>query len=52
MTPDIYYPDEYKIDIIRDSREFHSLFLGVEIFDVEMKKINTDNINFNHLSHY
>jgi iron complex transport system substrate-binding protein len=35
----IFYPDGYKIDIIKDSREFYSLFLGVKISDEEMKKI-------------
>ncbi|MBN1906988.1 MAG: ABC transporter substrate-binding protein [Deltaproteobacteria bacterium] len=33
------YPDEYKIDIIKDSREFYSLFLGVDVSDEEMKGI-------------
>ncbi|NLD39068.1 MAG: ABC transporter substrate-binding protein [Desulfatiglans sp.] len=33
------YPDEYKIDIIKDSKEFYSLFLGVDLSDDEMKGI-------------
>jgi iron complex transport system substrate-binding protein len=33
------YPDEYKIDIIKDSREFYSLFLGVDVSGEEMKGI-------------
>ena len=35
----ILYPDQYKIDIMKDSQEFYGLFLGIDISDEEMKRI-------------
>jgi len=35
----ILYPAEYRIDIIKEAREFYRLFLGVELYAQEMKKI-------------
>lgn len=33
------YPNEYKIDIIKEAREFYRLFLGLDLSDEEMKQI-------------
>jgi iron complex transport system substrate-binding protein len=33
------YPDEYRIDIVKEARDFYRLFLGVEVSEKEMKKI-------------
>lgn len=35
----LLYPNEYRIDIVREAREFYRLFLGVEVSGVEMRKI-------------
>jgi len=35
----ILYPREYKIDIIKEARDFYRLFLGVELSRDEMKKV-------------
>jgi iron complex transport system substrate-binding protein len=33
------YPDQYKIDIVREARDFYKLFLGVDVSNAKMKKI-------------
>jgi iron complex transport system substrate-binding protein len=33
------YPDEYRIDIVKEARAFYRLFLGKEVSDAEMKEI-------------
>jgi iron complex transport system substrate-binding protein len=33
------YPDQYRIDIVKEAREFYRLFLGVEVSDEEMKRV-------------
>jgi iron complex transport system substrate-binding protein len=33
------YPSEYKIDIIKEARDFYKLFLGVDFTNEEMKKV-------------
>jgi iron complex transport system substrate-binding protein len=33
------YPNLYRIDIVKEAREFYRLFLGVEVSDEEMKKL-------------
>jgi len=35
----ILYPGEYKIDIVKEAREFYRLFLGVELSRDEMKEV-------------
>jgi iron complex transport system substrate-binding protein len=35
----LLYPDEYRIDILKEARDFYRLFLGVEVTDLEMRKI-------------
>ena len=34
-----FYPDLYRVDIVKEAREFYRLFLGIEITDQEMKKL-------------
>ncbi len=33
------YPNDYRVDIVNEAREFYRLFLGVEITDKEMRKV-------------
>jgi iron complex transport system substrate-binding protein len=33
------YPNQYRVDIVKEAREFYRLFLGVEISEGEMKKL-------------
>ncbi len=33
------YPDDYRINILKEARDFYRLFLGVEVTDEEMRKI-------------
>lgn len=33
------YPDQYRIDIVKEAREFYRLFLGVDVSDAEMERI-------------
>ncbi len=33
------YPDEYRIDVIREARDFYGLFLGVELSEEEARRI-------------
>ena len=33
------YPDEYRIDIVKEAREFYKLFLDVDVRDEEMRNI-------------
>jgi iron complex transport system substrate-binding protein len=33
------YPNQYRIDIVKEAREFYRLFLGVEASEGEMKKL-------------
>jgi iron complex transport system substrate-binding protein len=33
------YPDRYRIDIVREARDFYRLFLGVDVSDAEIRKI-------------
>lgn len=33
------YPNHYRVDIIREAREFYRLFLGVEMSDREMRRV-------------
>jgi iron complex transport system substrate-binding protein len=33
------YPEQYRIDIVREARDFYRLFLGVEVSDAEMREI-------------
>jgi iron complex transport system substrate-binding protein len=33
------YPKDYPVDIVRESREFYRLFLGVDVPDGEMRKV-------------
>ncbi len=33
------YPDDYRIDIVKEAREFYKLFLGVDLRDEEMRNI-------------
>jgi iron complex transport system substrate-binding protein len=35
----LLYPNEYRIDIVKESRYFYRLFLGVDVSDEEMGKI-------------
>jgi len=35
----LLYPNEYRIDIVKEARDFYSRFLGVEVSDKEMKQI-------------
>ncbi|MBA4390970.1 MAG: ABC transporter substrate-binding protein [Syntrophus sp. (in: bacteria)] len=35
----VLYPGEYKIDIVKDARDFYRLFLGVELSKDEMKGV-------------
>ncbi|OPX92417.1 MAG: Fe(3+)-citrate-binding protein YfmC precursor [Syntrophorhabdus sp. PtaU1.Bin002] len=35
----LLYPNEYRIDIVKEARDFYSRFLGVEVSDREMKQI-------------
>jgi len=35
----ILYPREYKINIVKEARDFYRLFLGVELSAREMKQI-------------
>ncbi|HEX9022661.1 MAG TPA: hypothetical protein VF799_02365, partial [Geobacteraceae bacterium] len=35
----LLYPDHYRIDTVKEAREFYRLFLGVEVSDGEMKVI-------------
>lgn len=33
------YPDQYRIDVVKEAREFYRLFLGVEVSEGDMKRI-------------
>ncbi len=35
----LLYPNEYRIDIVKEARDFYSRFLGVEVSEKEMKEI-------------
>ena len=35
----ILYPGEYKIDMVKEARDFYRLFLGVELSRDEMKGV-------------
>ena len=35
----ILYPKEYKIDIVKEAKDFYRLFLGVELSTNEMKQV-------------
>jgi iron complex transport system substrate-binding protein len=35
----ILYPKEYRINIVKEAREFYRLFLGVEVSNEEMRHI-------------
>jgi len=34
----LFYPDQYRVDIRRRIREFHQLFMGVEVTDADLDK--------------
>lgn len=35
----ILYPKEYKINIVKEAKDFYRLFLGVELSTNEMKQV-------------
>lgn len=36
---DILYPDQYRIDMVREARDFYRLFLGAEVSERDMRRL-------------